>query len=218
MRAVQHVFLAFTNPVAGAEANFNAWYNRSHVPEVLRYGRGFVGCRRYKFQGERGDDHPRHWDYLALYFLECDDLLSLSTNTWIEGAPPLTPFRGLLKDDHVAWVYTPCTPRVSRSQRSSYSMLPFADSLRLQWRGVHIPNYEPELAELVRSEACIAATAFGLADSQRRNQQSSPWQSLVICEMTAPDSALRFTCDVEWSYVAVGGYVTLAGAVEALAV
>src|SRR5690349_24330109 len=97
---MKHVFLAFTNPVDGMETAFNSWYDSNHVPEVLRYGRGFIGCRRFKLQREvhRGATPP--WSYLALYHLDDTDLSALAASPWAEPNPPLTPFRGILQSDH----------------------------------------------------------------------------------------------------------------------
>ena len=93
---MRHAFLAFTNPEQGVEATFNAWYDRHHVPEVLRYGRGFTGCRRFRLLREvrRGEVHA--WAYLALYGLELDDLALLARSPWVEESPPLTPFAGFM--------------------------------------------------------------------------------------------------------------------------
>ena len=45
---MRYIFLALTNPADGREDEFNAWYDEHHIPEVVRYGRGFLGGRRYR--------------------------------------------------------------------------------------------------------------------------------------------------------------------------
>src|SRR5215831_2837054 len=102
---MDYLFFALTNPEDGREADFNGWYDTHHVPEVLKYGSGFLNGRRYRLYPERAN-FP--WAYLALYTLTSDDLLTHHATPWVTARPPLTPFRGLLRDDHVAWIYR-CT-------------------------------------------------------------------------------------------------------------
>jgi hypothetical protein len=62
------VFVAITNPVSPErEAEYNEWYEGTHIHEVLAVD-GFKSARRYKaVDGES----PR---YMAVYEVEADDL------------------------------------------------------------------------------------------------------------------------------------------------
>jgi hypothetical protein len=109
---MKHLFLALTNPIPGREDDFNRWYDNHHLQEVLRYGNGFSSGRRYKLDLTRSRPSGDAWAYLALYALESHDLGHFHRHPWIENRPALTPFTGLLADDHVGWVYTPAVPAV----------------------------------------------------------------------------------------------------------
>ncbi len=61
-------FLVVSNPVAGREDEFNEWYDRQHLHDVLRVP-GFVGARRFKVSGES----RLPGNYVAIYELECAD-------------------------------------------------------------------------------------------------------------------------------------------------
>jgi hypothetical protein len=67
----KHHLLAFTNPVAGREADFNRWYDEQHVPDLLAVP-GFVSAQRFRLTDATGQDNPG-WTYLALYEIEADD-------------------------------------------------------------------------------------------------------------------------------------------------
>jgi hypothetical protein len=177
----QHVFLAFTNPVTGREEDFNAWYDQAHVPELLHYGKGFSGGRRYRLRSAAGVPPLSPWQYLALYVLEIDDPASLSKSWIVDGSPRMTPFTGLLHDDHAGWIYTPCNPRPARAYSAPF--------LSLDW-----------------SRTCTAATGFVLADVQRGNQQESPWKGLVIRELTVPTDPTPEACDARWCFEGLGRY------------
>lgn len=68
------VLVVLTNPVSPEQEDaFNTWYDRVHVPDVLKVP-GFVAARRYRLSdvqlGAAGGEHR----YLALYEVETDDL------------------------------------------------------------------------------------------------------------------------------------------------
>lgn len=73
-----NLFLVFSNAVAGREAEFNAWYDTVHVPEVLAVP-GVVAARRYEIvpietpevEGAPSPEPPAH-RYLAVYELDRD--------------------------------------------------------------------------------------------------------------------------------------------------
>lgn len=73
-----NLFLVFSNPVTGREAEFNAWYDAVHVPEVLAVP-GVVAARRYEvapmetpeLEGAPSPEPPAH-GYLAVYELDRD--------------------------------------------------------------------------------------------------------------------------------------------------
>ena len=71
----RHHLLAFTNPVAGREDEFNRWYDERHVPDLLAVP-GFVSAQRFALSDATGQGKPG-WTYLALYELETDDLPAL---------------------------------------------------------------------------------------------------------------------------------------------
>ncbi len=67
----KHHLLAFTNPVAGREEEFNRWYDEQHVPDLLAVP-GFVSAQRFALTDATGRDKPG-WSYLAFYELDTDD-------------------------------------------------------------------------------------------------------------------------------------------------
>jgi hypothetical protein len=65
------IVLVFTNCADPArEAEFNEWYNKTHVPDILQ-AEGFVAATRYQLLAEPG---PGQGKFLAVYDVEADDL------------------------------------------------------------------------------------------------------------------------------------------------
>ncbi len=70
----KYTFVVLSNPTTpGQEAEYNEWYNRIHIPDVLNVP-GFVAAQRFKLADTQfADGKPAH-RYLALYEIETDDI------------------------------------------------------------------------------------------------------------------------------------------------
>jgi len=69
----KYTFVVLTNPTAGKDAEFNEWYNKVHIPDVLNVP-GFVAAQRFKLADVQFGDSERDHRYLALYEIETDNL------------------------------------------------------------------------------------------------------------------------------------------------
>ena len=80
-----HCLIIYTSPVADREAEYNEWYTKQHIPDVLRVP-GFVAAQRFKLPDEAGKP-PR---YVALYEMETDDPDALTAElTRLAGTPAM---------------------------------------------------------------------------------------------------------------------------------
>ncbi len=70
----KYTFLALTNPVAGKEAEFNEWYDKHHIADVINVP-GFISGQRFKLaEAQFGGEGSHAYRYLALYEIETDDI------------------------------------------------------------------------------------------------------------------------------------------------
>jgi hypothetical protein len=70
--ADEQKFLVFSNPVAGLEDDYNAWYDDVHLGDVCRVP-GVQGAKRYDLVDTSGEDAPPpSHRYLAVYDLDPD--------------------------------------------------------------------------------------------------------------------------------------------------
>jgi hypothetical protein len=67
-KAIVLVFTDCADPAR--EAEFNEWYNSTHIPDILQ-AEGFVAATRYQVLGNPG---PGQGKFLAVYEVEADDL------------------------------------------------------------------------------------------------------------------------------------------------
>ena len=69
----KYTFVVLTNPTPGKEAEYNEWYNKQHIPDVLNIP-GLVCAQRFRIaEDQPGADQKAH-RYLALYEIETNDL------------------------------------------------------------------------------------------------------------------------------------------------
>ena len=61
--------MAFTRPLPGKEAEYNAWYDTVHVKEVVAIP-GIVSGRRFRLTAAQMDDSARDYPYLVVYEIE----------------------------------------------------------------------------------------------------------------------------------------------------
>jgi len=67
-KAIVLVFTDCADPAR--EAEFNEWYNSTHIPDMLQ-AEGFVAATRYQLLGNPG---PGQGKFLAVYEVEADEL------------------------------------------------------------------------------------------------------------------------------------------------
>jgi hypothetical protein len=69
----RHVFLAFTNPAPGREANYNDWQDNEHLPHGLN-NPGFVAATRYKLAEAQFGPGEGRSQYVTIWEIESDDI------------------------------------------------------------------------------------------------------------------------------------------------
>jgi hypothetical protein len=69
----KHVMMVLTRCKPGTDAEFNDWYDRIHIPDLLTIP-DVVGAQRFKLaETQRVESRPEH-NYLSVYELETDNL------------------------------------------------------------------------------------------------------------------------------------------------
>jgi hypothetical protein len=107
----RHVFVVFTNPVAGQEKTYNDWYTNQHLADVLKVP-GFVSARRFRLSNTQRAAAPHPWQYMALYDIETDDLKGTLAILSERSGTPAMVLSDALGAERAAWVFEPITPVV----------------------------------------------------------------------------------------------------------
>jgi len=69
----KYTFVVLTNPSAGKEQEYNEWYNKQHIPDVLNVP-GMVCAQRFRLADTQMGPDGKTYKYLALYEIETNDL------------------------------------------------------------------------------------------------------------------------------------------------
>ena len=67
------VFLVMSNPTPGKEAEYNEWYDKVHLADVLNVP-GFVAAQRFRLGDTQFGDGTRPHRYLAIYEVDTNDM------------------------------------------------------------------------------------------------------------------------------------------------
>lgn len=86
-----YVYVVLSDPVPGREDDYNEWYSKQHLDDIMREA-GFTACQRFR-QAEMAVPQAAPNGYLALYEIETDDIDAVDAAmraAVASGAVPLT--------------------------------------------------------------------------------------------------------------------------------
>lgn len=109
----KYTFVVLSNPTPGNETEYNEWYNKVHIPDVLNVP-GFVAAQRFRItDAQFGNYAARSHRYLALYEIETDDIKgSLNELQRRLGTSDMVISDGIDLRGVSATVFTPVAERV----------------------------------------------------------------------------------------------------------
>jgi hypothetical protein len=97
------LFVVLTNPVDGREAEYNEWYDRRHLQDVLAIP-GFVAAQRF-LTGELATFPALPWKYLAIYEVAPDAVEAAFAEMDLRKGTERMPISDALDDDRFRALY-----------------------------------------------------------------------------------------------------------------
>jgi hypothetical protein len=112
----KYTFIVLTNPVEGKESEYNDWYNRQHIPDVLNVP-GFVSAQRFRLADtQMSRDGNRAHKYLAVYEIETDDLAATLQELRARGGTAeIVPSDAIDMKNVATSIFTPVAEKVLAS-------------------------------------------------------------------------------------------------------
>jgi hypothetical protein len=100
-----HRFMSLLNAKPGRDSEFNEWYGKTHIPEVLQIP-GFIGAQRFRLNAAQLPGMSPPWEYLVVYEIEGEspsDALEELGRRIANGMKLSDSF----EPDLAAWTYSP---------------------------------------------------------------------------------------------------------------
>lgn len=104
-------FVVMTNPVEGREDEYNDWYTKRHLPDVLDIP-GIVAAQRFTATAVQRATEPPPYRYLAVYEIETDDLGQVLEELGRRSGTDKMPMSTAMAEKRMSYVYTPITESV----------------------------------------------------------------------------------------------------------
>lgn len=105
----QHLLAVLSEPAAGREDEYNAWYSGQHIDETLETP-GWVAARRYVLSDAQLDANVPSHRYLALY--ELSTASAAEALEALRGRSDAISPSDLIAPNDIAGVFTPITDRI----------------------------------------------------------------------------------------------------------
>lgn len=100
----EHVLVVFTNAVEGKQEEFNDWYDRIHIPDLLKIPE-IKTAERFRLSGPQKMEGALPWQYMALYRIETDDLSRVISIIKERAGTALMPLTDSLQPDRIGWYF-----------------------------------------------------------------------------------------------------------------
>lgn len=112
----QYRMIVLSNPVPGREAEFNEWYDRQHIPDLLNVP-GFVAAQRFRLSETQLRDGSQPLRYLAVWEIETEDLSAVFRELNARrGTPELVASDSFDSTTARVSVFGPVTRRITSSE------------------------------------------------------------------------------------------------------
>lgn len=107
-----HLMVVFSSPAPGKEDDFNAWYEGTHIPEMLATP-GVVAARRYERAQAEGVPMPTQ-QYLSVFELEGDLDTVLAAINQRGQSGEISRGTNTDRESVAMWLYSARTERITQ--------------------------------------------------------------------------------------------------------
>lgn len=105
-----HTYFVFTNAEPGREAEFEAWYDNRHIPDLLRVP-GVVSARRFELSSVQRTDMTHPYRYVTLYEIDGNDLGGIIAEIARRAGTSEMPLSDAMHKTREMHFYRPCNSR-----------------------------------------------------------------------------------------------------------
>lgn len=114
-------FIVLSNSTEGDEEEYNRWYSRRHVTDVLLQIAGVRSVQRFSLAADQRRKPPYAFRYMALYQVERDRAVEVFAELESRSGTEVMPISDTFDRNHLALVFDPITPRLTPETAAAYS-------------------------------------------------------------------------------------------------
>jgi hypothetical protein len=114
-------FLVLSNPTAGGDEEYNMWYSRRHITDVLLQVPGVRSVQRFTLAPDQRRKPPYRFRYMALYRIERDRAAEAFAELEARSGTAVMPISPTFDPDHIALVFDAITPRLTPRDAAAYA-------------------------------------------------------------------------------------------------
>lgn len=115
-------FIVLSNPVEGGEEEYNRWYSRQHITDVLIQVPGVRSVQRFGLATHQRRKPPYAYRFMALYEVERDRAESVFAELEARSGTEVMPVSDTFDRNHIALVFDPITPKVTPATAPAFAV------------------------------------------------------------------------------------------------
>lgn len=114
-------FIVLSNPTPGDDDEYNRWYSRRHITDVLTQIPGVRSAQRFQLATDQRSEPPYQFRYMALYRVEKERAAEVFAELKARSGTDVMPVSGTFDPNYLALVFEPITPRLTPQTAAAYT-------------------------------------------------------------------------------------------------
>lgn len=114
-------FLVLSNPTEGGDEEYNRWYSRRHITDVLLQVAGVRSVQRFGLAEHQRRAPPYSFRFMALYEVERDSAEKVFAELEARSGTAVMPISDTFDRKHLAIVFDPITPKLTPGTAAAYA-------------------------------------------------------------------------------------------------
>ncbi|HET6526362.1 hypothetical protein [Sphingopyxis sp.] len=115
-------FLVLSNPTEGGAEEYNRWYSRRHITDVLLQVEGVRSVQRFGLGEHQRRKPPYAFQFMALYEVERDAAEHVFAELEKRSGTEVMPISDTFDRNHIALVFDPVTPKLTPATAAAYAL------------------------------------------------------------------------------------------------
>jgi hypothetical protein len=114
-------FIVLSNPTEGDDDEYNRWYSRRHITDVLLQVDGVKSVQRFTLSAQQRRPPPYSFRYMALYQVDRARAGQVFSELQARSGTEVMPVRSTFDPKHIALAFEPITPLLTPETAADFA-------------------------------------------------------------------------------------------------